>query len=95
MAYMAEEQYGTFNSDVLFYIYPMRRGIVFEQTEVQNFIRANKITPKPLLIEPNNPEELITTLISSLKNVYNLCKMPERESEYDRLLTKFGSSGFY
>ena len=95
LAYMAEDPNGMYNSDVLFYIYPMRRGIVFEQTEVQNFINAQKITPKPLLIEPNNPEELITTLISSLKNVYGLCKMPERESEYDRLLTKFSSSGFY
>ena len=91
LAYMAEDSQDTYNSDVLFYIYPVRRGIIFEQTEVQNFINAHKITPKPLFIEPNSPQELITTLISSLKNVYGLCKMPERESEYDRLLTKFQS----
>ena len=92
LAYMdqdEEQPIETAAANVLFYIYPLRRGIVLEQSEIKRFMETHRITPRPLLFEPTPFSEMIVLLLRQLATVYNQRQMPQRESEFQMLLARY------
>lgn len=75
--------------NVLFYIYPLRRGIVLEKSEIQRFMESHRIEPRPLLFEPTPFPVMIELLIRQMERLYKLRRMPNREREFQQLLALY------
>lgn len=91
LAYMDNDEPAdsTAAANVLFYIYPLRRGIVLEQSEILRFMETHRIEPRPLLFEPTPFPVMIELLIRQLSHLYKLRQMPGREREFQQLLARY------
>jgi len=89
LAYINDSKGLTPKNNVLFYINPFNKGVIFGKNEISSFLRSAKKNENPKYYQVCSSafiiEKLISELIESYKNLGN----EEAEEGYSKLLTIF------
>ena len=73
--------------DVLFYINPFNKGVVFTRREIELFIGQMKIKPEKSFFEPCSNSDIIHRLIDNLIFSYNQSGNTDKIEDLETLLT--------
>ncbi len=75
-----------FDNDVLFYINPFNKGVVFGKTEIELFIKQQKLENKPAYFQPCSNKETLIHLVKALIEFYETNADILKTKEYNALL---------
>ncbi len=71
---------------VLFYINPFSKGDIFNQKEIDQFLKQLKIAPDPSYYQPCSNIAMLQRLIRNLMNSYNKLGYAEKVEELEQLM---------
>ncbi|MEI6822416.1 MAG: transglutaminase-like domain-containing protein [Bacteroidota bacterium] len=75
--------------DVLFYINPVNKGIIFSRNEIDNFLNQLKTEPEKTYYTPCSNLSIIRRLINNLVYSYNHLEKPDKVEDLKKLLSLF------
>ncbi|MFA8449739.1 MAG: transglutaminase-like domain-containing protein [Bacteroidales bacterium] len=73
--------------DILFYINPFYKGVVFSEKEISLFIQQLKIKPEDRFYLPTNNISIISRLLNELRYTYSKAKRNQRAKELDKIIS--------
>jgi regulator of sirC expression with transglutaminase-like and TPR domain len=74
------------NDNVLFYINPFNKGVVFGRKEIELFIKQQQLENKPAYFEPCTNKETIINLVNSIIDFYQNNSEQNKADEYKSIL---------
>jgi len=76
------------NADILFYINPFSRGTVFNQKEIDQFLKQLKLEPQDSYFKPCDNIQMVLRLLRNLSNSFEKLAYPQKAEEINNLLNK-------
>lgn len=77
--------------NILFYINPFRKGIIFQHSDIDDFIKQLKLEPQPSFYAPCNHVEIVVRVIRNLIFSYEKLGHVEKIKELNALLDSLKS----
>jgi regulator of sirC expression with transglutaminase-like and TPR domain len=74
------------NENVLFYINPFNKGVVFGRKEIEIFIKQQQLENKPVYFEPCSNKETIISLVNTFIDFYQNNSEQNKAEEYKSIL---------
>jgi hypothetical protein len=71
--------------DIMFYINPVNRGSLFSRNEIKEYLDKMKVEVDPKFFTPANNKTLMAELLSYLIELSSLKKMPQKETDFNKL----------
>lgn len=77
----------TYKNDLFqFYINPTNKGVIFQRSDIDNYIEQLKITNSPVYYEPCSHVDILRRVLRNLLYAYEKAEAPQNMKEVKRLL---------